>query len=175
MMEKYDYIEDVILTVDEGNVVKKSKPLALALIVLLVGVVALYFSVTVEKTGEGVLSSLLLVAGLLLLVTGLVLVIVKKGRYLYRPTGQGLKKYKVYIAPENSFKLQRVLQEKSYGELKALRQPNASNLSLEIFLSDDREYALLQSLEFIPYNDVPTTPVIVCRGEEVRALADAIR
>lgn len=171
-MEKYDYIEDVILTVDEGNVVKRSKPVLLALVLLLAGATLLYLGVV---TGETILSSSLLAAGLVVVVACLVLFVVKKGGYVYRPTGQGLKKYKIYIAPDQSFKLQQLLHDKAYGELKGLCQPNASNLSVEIFLSEDREYGLLQSQEFVPYNDVPTTPVIVCRGEEAHALATAVK
>jgi hypothetical protein len=174
-MEKYDYIEDVILTVDDGNVVKKNKPVALPLALLVLGAVGLYFGSTLKETGGEMFSSLLLVAGLVVVLVALILFVVKKGGYLYRPTGKGLKRCKIYIAPDKSFKLQQVLHDEAYGELAALRQPNASNLSVEIFLADDGEYALLQALEFIPYNDVPTTPVIICRDEKARALATAVK
>ncbi|MDR0765731.1 MAG: hypothetical protein LBF09_02170 [Odoribacteraceae bacterium] len=173
-MEKYDYIEDVILTVDEGNVVKKSKPVMPALLLFVAGVLALCYRFLVQVAGD-IVSSLLVVTGLLLVVAGIILLVAKKGGYVYRPTGQGLKRYKIYIAPDKSFKLQQVLRDGAYEELGVLRQLNASNLSVEVFLSDDREYALLQVLEFIPYNDVPTTPVIVCRGAAAHALADAVK
>ncbi|MDR1415504.1 MAG: hypothetical protein LBI96_06820 [Odoribacteraceae bacterium] len=173
-MEKYDYIEDVIFTVDEGNVVKQAKPVVLPSLLLLLGVVAAYFGTTLKEAEGDLLSSLLLVVGLVIVVTGITLFIVKKGAYLHRSSGKKLKKHKIYIAPDQSFKLQQVLNDKAYDKLKALRQPNESNLSVEIFLSEDQEYALLQALEFIPYNDVPTTAVIVCRGEEARAVASAI-
>jgi hypothetical protein len=173
-MEKYDYIEDVILTVDEGSVTRKSKPVILPVVLLVLGVVAAYFGTTLKEAEGDLLSSLLLVLGLVIVVTGVTLFIVKKGQYLHRSSGKRLKKHKIYIAPEQSFKLQQVLGDKAYDKLKALRQPNESNLSVEIFLSEDHEYALLQALEFIPYSDVPTTPVIVCRGEVARALASAV-
>ncbi|MDR0544372.1 MAG: hypothetical protein LBG30_03370 [Odoribacteraceae bacterium] len=174
-MEKYDYIEDAILTVDEGNVAKKNKPVALSLALLVLGAVVLYVGIALQAAAGEILSSLLLMVGLVVMVAGLTLLVVKKGGYVYVPTGKELKKYKLYIAPDKSFKLQQVLRDGTYGELSALRQPNASNSTVVVFLSEDGEYALLQVLEFVPYNDVPTTPVIVCRGEAARALAAAVK
>jgi hypothetical protein len=173
-MEKFDYIEDVILTVDEGAVARQGRPVVLPAVLLLVGVVVAYLG-TRGKDAEGdMVSSLLLVAGLVVVVAGIVLWMVKKGRYVHRPSGRGMKRFKIYIAPEQSFRLQQVLQERAYEQLGALRQPHESNLSVEVFLADDHEYALLQALEFIPYNDVPTTGVVVCRGAEARALAASV-
>ncbi|MDR2414842.1 MAG: hypothetical protein LBD64_07660 [Odoribacteraceae bacterium] len=174
-MEKYDYIEDVILTVDEGNVVKKNKPVTLATALLVIGAAALYFGISVQVAAGEIISSLLVVVGLLVIVSGIILLVIKKGGYFCRQTGQGVKKYKIYIAPDKSFKLQQVLRDGTYEELGALRQLNASNSSVEIFLSDDREYALLQALEFVPYNDIPTTPVIICHGDAARAVSVAVK
>jgi hypothetical protein len=116
----------------------------------------------------------LLVVGLVIVLAGIALLVVKKGRYVHQASGRGMKRFKIYIAPEQSFKLQQVLQDRAYGQLKALRQAHESNLSVEVFLADDHEYALLQALEFIPYNDVPTTGVVICRGAEAKAVAASV-
>ena len=39
------------------------------------------------------------------------------------------------------------------------------------YCSEDEQYALLQVMEFIPYNDVPMTPVKVCEGTQAKQVA----
>jgi hypothetical protein len=173
-MEKFDYIEDVILTVDGGAVARKNRPVALPVALVLVGMVVAWLGTGMKQAEGDLYSSLLLVAGLVVVLAGIVLLVVKKGGYVHAASGRGMKRFKIYIAPEQSFRLERALQEHAYDQLKELRQPRESNLSVEGFIADDNEYALLQALEFIPYNDVPTTAVIVCRGEEARTLARAV-
>lgn len=82
-----------------------------------------------------------------------------------------LRKHKIYVAPNQSFKLHKMLEESKFEDLKTISQTGQSNLSLEIFCTDDQEYALLQALEFIPYNDVPTSPVMVCKGVQAKQLS----
>ena len=37
--------------------------------------------------------------------------------------------------------------------------------------TEDEQYALLQVMEFTPYNDVPMTPVKVCEGTQAKQVA----
>ena len=42
---------------------------------------------------------------------------------------------------------------------------------LRAYCTEDEQYALLQVMEFIPYNDVPMTPVKVCEGTQAKQVA----
>ncbi|WP_294142130.1 hypothetical protein [uncultured Sanguibacteroides sp.] len=171
-MEKFDYIGDIILKVDEGKIVKKKKSPVKPLGLLIVGAAVLYFGSTHINAAENdILSSVAIMIGLGIIGWGVVAFLVKKENYIYSPTGKVLKKHKVYLSPNQSSKLYQILEEDKFDDLQVLNRTNQSNLSLEIFSTDDEEYALVQALEFIPYNDVPTSPVKICSGTRAKQIA----
>lgn len=102
---------------------------------------------------------------------GIVAFLVKKECYVYKPTGKVLKKHKVYVAANQSSRLYDILEQNRYDDLQSLTRSGQSNLSLEAYCSEDEQYALLQVMEFIPYNDVPMTPVKVCEGTQAKQVA----
>lgn len=64
-MEKFDYIGDIILKVDEGKIVKKKKSPVKPLGLLLVGAAVLYFGSTHINAAENdILSSVAIMIGL---------------------------------------------------------------------------------------------------------------
>ena len=68
-------------------------------------------------------------------------------------------------------RLYDILEQDRYDDLQSLTRSGQSNLSLEAYCSEDEQYALLQVMEFIPYNDVPMTPVKVCEGTQAKQVA----
>ena len=70
-MENFDYIEDVLLNVDEGKIVKKKKSCMKPLGLLLVGGAILYFAGSHMGTMHDMLSSVILMVGLGVLGWGL--------------------------------------------------------------------------------------------------------
>lgn len=167
----YEYIQDILHQVDGDNIIKKKKSIIKPSLLLLVGAVILYLGTTIESGASDMLSSLLITLGIGVMVWGLVAFVSSKECFVYKPTGKVLKKHKVYVSPNQSFRLQQILEGNKYDELKSISQQEQSNLSLDIFCTDDHQYAVMQALEFVPYNDVPTTPAIVCQGEKARLLA----
>lgn len=172
MDNKFEYIDDVILKVDAGKVIKKRtspiKPLGL----LLVGAAILYFGATRINTADSdTFSSIIIMVGLGIMGWGAMAFIIKKERYVYQPTGKILKKHKVYVAPNQSSKLYQIVENNKYDDLQSLGHTSQSNLSLEVFCSEDEQYALVQVMEFIPYNDVPMTSVKVCEGTQAKQIA----
>ena len=171
-MEKFDYIGDVLLKVDEGKIVMKKKSHVKPLGLILVGAAALYFASTqINAAQNDILSSVAIMIGLGIIGWGIVAFIVSKDNYIYSPTGKILKKHKIYLSPNQSTKLYDILDGDKFDDLQALNRTNQSNLSLEVFATDDEDYALVQALEFIPYNDVPTSPVKICLGTKAKQLA----
>ena len=172
--ESEDYLDlnitDVLVYKDKIEKKKKSpiKPLAL----LILGAAILWYGANYINTAQSdTLSSVVIMLGLGVAAWGIVAFLVKKERYVYKPTGKVLKKHKVYVAANQSSRLYDILEQNRYDDLQSLTRSGQSNLSLEAYCSDDEQYALLQVMEFIPYNDVPMTPVKVCEGTQAKQVA----
>lgn len=175
MENKYEYIDNVALSAD-SDIEKKQKSPLKAILILLVGAGGLYWgTVHVPSNSSDVLSSLLIIVGLILIVWGIVAFFMKGDRYIVKSSGKVLKKHKVYIAPNYSSKLYQVIEDGKLEELKDIPRTNQSNLSVEVLCEDDGEYALLQVMEFVPYNDIPMTPVKEYRGVQAHNVADFLK
>lgn len=172
METKFDYIDDVILTVDETKVGKKKKSPVKPLGLLLVGAIVLWIGATHINTAQSdTLSSIIIMIGLAIVGWGIMAFIIKKERYVYKPTGKTLKKHKVYVAANQSSQLYNIIEQNKFDDLQSLSRSDQSNLSLEIFCSEDEQYALLQVMEFVPYNDIPRTDVKVYEGTQAKQIA----
>ena len=166
---KFEYIDDVILDVDKDRVEKKKKSPVKPLALLILGAAILWYGANYINTAQS--DSVVIMLGLGVAAWGIVAFLVKKERYVYKPTGKMLKKHKVYIAANQSSRLYNILEQSRYDDLQSLTRSGQSNLSLEAYCSEDEQYALLQVMEFIPYNDVPMTPVKVCEGTQAKQVA----
>ena len=164
---KFEYIDDVLLNVDKDKIEKKKKSPIKPLALLILGAAILWYGANYINTAQSdTLSSVVIMIGL-----GVAACLVKKERYVYKPTGKVLKKHKVYVAANQSSRLYDILEQNRYDDLQSLTRSGQSNLSLEAYCSEDEQYALLQVMEFIPYNDVPMTPVKVCEGTQAKQVA----
>ena len=171
METKFDYIDDVILKVDEGKVEKKKKSPVKPLGLLIVGAAILWVGASHINTAQSdTLSSIIIMIGLAVVGWGIMAFIIKKERYVYKPTGKAMKKHKVYVAANQSSQLYNIIEQNKFDDLQSLSRADQSNLSLEVFCSEDEQYALLQVMEFIPYNDVPRTEVKVYEGTPAKQI-----
>ena len=169
---KFEYIDDVLLNVDKDKIEKKKKSPIKPLALLILGAAILWYGANYINTAQSdTLSSVVIMIGLGVAAWGVVAFLVKKERYVYKRTGKVLKKHKVYVAANQSSRLYDILEQNRYDDLQSLTRSGQSNLSLEAYCSEDEQYALLQVMEFIPYNDVPMTPVKVCEGTQAKQVA----
>ena len=96
---KFEYIDDVILNVDKDKVEKKKKSPIKPIALLILGAAILWYGANyVNKAQSDTLSSVVIMVGLAIAGWGIVAFLVKKERYVYKPTGKTLKKHKVYVA-----------------------------------------------------------------------------
>lgn len=169
---KFEYIDDVLLNVDKDKIEKKKKSPIKPLALLILGAAILWYGANYINTAQSdTLSSVVIMIGLGVAAWGVVAFLVKKERYVYKPTGKVLKKHKVYVAANSPHDCIDILEQNRYDDLQSLTRSGQSNLSLEAYCSEDEQYALLQVMEFIPYNDVPMTPVKVCEGTQAKQVA----
>ena len=170
-MRLFDKIKEVGI-VDKDKIEKKKKSPIKPLALLILGAAILWYGANYINTAQSdTLSSVVIMIGLGVAAWGVVAFLVKKERYVYKPTGKVLKKHKVYVAANQSSRLYDILEQNRYDDLQSLTRSGQSNLSLEAYCSEDEQYALLQVMEFIPYNDVPMTPVKVCEGTQAKQVA----
>ena len=166
MESKFEYIGNMTFGPDSA-IVKKQKSALRGIILIVVGAAVLYFGAI--QTAE-MLSSVLIIAGLIIVVWGIAAFFTKGERFIYKPTGKIMHKKKIYISPTYSSKLYQIVEDGNYAELKNVTRAPQSNLSIEALYTDDGTYALVQVMEFVPYNDIPMTPVKECQGEQARDL-----
>ncbi|MCQ4874377.1 MULTISPECIES: hypothetical protein [Odoribacteraceae] len=169
---KFEYIDDAILNVDTDKIEKKKKSPVKPVALLILGAAILWYGANYINTAQSdTLSSVVIMIGLGIAAWGIVAFLVKKERYVYKPTGKSLKKHKVYVAANQSSQLYQIVEQNKFDDLQSLTRSGQSNLSLEVFCSEDEQYALLQVMEFVPYNDVPMTPVKICEGTHAKQVA----
>ena len=141
---KFEYIDDVLLNVDKDKIEKKKKSPIKPLALLILGAAILWYGANYINTAQSdTLSSVVIMIGLGVAAWGIVAFLV----------------------------LYDILEQNRYDDLQSLTRSGQSNLSLEAYCSEDEQYALLQVMEFIPYNDVPMTPVKVCEGTQAKQVA----
>ena len=170
MESKFEYIGNMSFG-PESAIVKKQKSALKGIILIILGAVVLYFGAThTSSSSADIISSVLIIAGLIIVIWGIAAFFTKGERYYYKPTGKLMHKKKVYISPTYSSKLYQIVEEGNYAELKNVTRAPQSNLSIEALYTDDGAYALVQVMEFVPYNDIPMTPVKECQGEQARDL-----
>ena len=175
MENKFDYIDNVA-SVTDGDVVKKHTSPVKAVVLLVIGAGVLYYGAAhLGGTVSEMLSSALIIVGLIIVVWGIAAFFSKRDKYVYKPTGKALKKYKVYLAPNYSNKLYQMVEDGKFDDLKSLPRVQQSNLSVEALCGEDGQYVMLQVLEFVPYNDVPMTHVKVFQGEQAKLIADFLK
>ena len=100
---KFEYIDDVLLNVDKDKIEKKKKSPIKPLALLILGAAILWYGANYINTAQSdTLSSVVIMIGLGVAAWGIVAFLVKKERYVYKPTGKVLKKHKVYVAANQS-------------------------------------------------------------------------
>lgn len=134
---KFEYIDDVILNVDKDKVEKKKKSPIKPIALLILAAAILWYGANYVNTAQSdTLSSVVIMIGLAIAGWGIVAFLVKKERYVYKPTGKTLKKHKVYVAANQSSRLYDILAQNKYDDLQSLTRAGQSNLSLEAYCSE---------------------------------------
>ena len=115
---KFEYIDDVLLNVDKDKIEKKKKSPIKPLALLILGAAILWYGANYINTAQSdTLSSVVIMIGLGVAAWGIVAFLVKKERYVYKPTGKVLKKHKVYVAANQSSRLYDILEQNRYDDL----------------------------------------------------------
>jgi hypothetical protein len=176
-MENLERIENKIQNMKEEQILKvKSNPLG-SIGIMILGIIIAILGITVVHSES--LSPLLAVAGGATAITGVIYLLMKTGKnagdYIYESTGKKLKKYNVYIDAHDAKKVISCISNNNFNGLKGIKKTVDSGFLLEMRGTDDGLIFLFQLLEYIPHSFVPSSPVIVLRGEDAKSMLELVK
>lgn len=96
------------------------------------------------------------------------------GYYIYEPTKQKLKKYKVYLDPTDAKKIMAFINSKDFSGIKGMKPVGNSGKMLEARGTKDGAIVLFQLLEYAQIF-VPASPVVVLRGNDAQLMLEFVK
>lgn len=160
---------------NDDIIIKKSNPIAyLILSIIGVALCIIGFAMSAQL---GSYNTLCIVAGLIILLVGIILWVsnANQEEYIYRPNGQKLKKYKIYLNHSNMDKLVHCLENQSYDSLKKIEKEMNANKMLVAMITNDGSFALAQTFEYIPYVYEPTGEVHIIKEHGAKSILEFCR
>jgi hypothetical protein len=157
-METYDLLENSILQIANGKVVKKSKNRVSSLLLLLSGAILMALNTNKFNLIEnGTITTALFFTGVVLFIWGLIALFVKKEQYVHVDTGTKLKKYSLEFDSQEFDKITRLYDGSHFKEMVTLKKNSqASGLILKLMGTENGEIYFSQVLKYVPYTFVPT-------------------
>lgn len=142
---------------------------SMGIICLVAGAVMLALCFAVCKVDT--LKMALLSLGAILTVAGLIWVAVccgkDAGKVIYLPTGAGMKSYKRYLDANDVMTCRSAVENGDFDTLETVRFTTSSNAQVHVMISKDDACALVQVLEYVPHDFMPSTRVWELTGAEV--------
>ena len=171
-MERFKLIEEEIKEMESQQIISvKTKPLYW-LVLLVVGIVLIVLGVLIDSE---ITTPLAVVIGFVAATVGVVFLLRKSVNYIYKPTGKRLKRYKIYLNPSDAKKVVSCINSNTFSGMKGMKKAMDSGHLIEARGTDDGEIFLLQLLEYIPHDFVPSSPVVVLHGEDAKSVLEFVK
>ncbi len=142
--------------------------------VLVCGVTLIVLGRTVH--GHDSLQMTLLSIGIIAAIVGIILLVIccNANRYMYLPTHSHMKLHHFYINNVDRHLVKEMLATKNIEGIKEVKPEMSTNTMLDVMISADGCFALLQVQEYSSYFE-PTTPVCVLTGDAAQEIKKWIR
>ncbi len=152
----------------ENIVEKKHHSSITPLCTLLAG--AALIAVSVASAMPDIISFTLLVAGGIMVIVGIACFLrifdKKSGYYLYAKTKSRLRAHSVYVAASDKELCRQIVENKDFALLADVRKNNSTLTMLNVTVSDDNRFAVIQLYEY-DLTFVPATECAVACDNEV--------
>lgn len=176
-MSTFESLEEKIQNMNDEKIIKTKKSPIQAILVTLSGIVLLILGVTVIS--NDMLTLLLSAIGVAIIILGIVLIILNTGKnavdYVYEPTGKKMKKYKVYLNEQDTHLMISCINNNDFKKISQLKKNLSTGHMLECLGTDDAQIFIIQLMEYIPHNYVPSSPVIILRGDDANAMLELVK
>lgn len=176
-MNTFEYIEEKIQNMHEEKIIKTKKIPLQSIIITLAGIALLILGITVLN--NEITSIVLVVFGISLVIPGTVLIIITVGKksfdYVYEPTGKKLKKYTAYLNEQDAYAMMSCFHNNDFKAINRLKKTMHSGHLLECRGTDDGQIFLVQHFQYIPYDYIPSSAVIILRNNEAKAMLNWIK
>ena len=171
IMEDFIKIEEYLNNNSDNNIEKRHKSPLCGILVMVCGLAVLVLSLRCKMSDT--LTMTLLTLGAIAALTGMFMAIMAATngmKYIYVPTGSCLKHYRRYINADDRNMLREMITSGNLSKLSSVRKENSTGTLLQIYVSQDGAYALLQLEEYIPHDFVPITPATAFRNSDAAAI-----
>lgn len=165
-MNKIISIEEYIKNNSEPQIIAHKKSPLPSLLVLACGIVLIVLSNGLHSHDS--LQMVVLTIGAISAITGAIMAALcfgKTSNYVYHPTNSHMKLHHCYVPNIYNQKIRESLASGNMDILKTIKHENSTNTRLDILISKDGAFALLQMQEFGTIFE-PATPVAKIAGDE---------
>ena len=161
-MEKYESLEEKINHMHESGVEAQAMRIHVPLLSLAAAALCFWSLAVIQA--EALWYFMLFVAVVLFVCAVIAFVAFfrkRTMRYLYRPTRSPFRIAEIYLPLAEKNVLLEGLQKADYKVLQKCKKQQTSNMMLKIMCTKDRQMALLQLKEYVPYRFEAVSPVMV--------------
>lgn len=147
---------------------KKNTFLSLTSLLIGVALIVLSFSKTIDS--QSFVYYLAVTLALIALIVGVIKLFFSAKDKIFTPTKSRVKSMSVNYSLGNYSILKNALETGDFTKVLQLKQSDASEIKMEINISDDNQFASCQIFEWIPYNYEAKSDVYMLKPNAVMGL-----
>lgn len=106
------------------------------------------------------------IIGAILISLGLIILGVKYRRTIYEKTGSPIKFYSKFFEKANLVQIEKILSEGSFKDADPIKFDSDGNAKIEYIASEDKQFAAIQVLEYVPFTYEPYTSIYFYSGDK---------
>lgn len=143
-------------------------------LILLTGIVMLYFTWRMNGDSSSALNMLLMIAGAGLSVFGLVRFMRNSKEVVYAPTGSLAKEQCLFFDLKHLDDLKQCVGTGKFPGDASIKTEDNGNIRMDVIISQDRKFAAVQLSQFVPYTYNPVTTIQYYTNGEAQSLHEFI-
>ena len=95
--------------------------------------------------------------------------------YVYEPSGSRLAYYEVYFGQNDMQKIKSCLENRDFSKLKGMRKDGTGSHRMQCYAGSKNDVCLVQLSEFVPYEFVDITDVVLLKGNEASGFNEFLK
>jgi hypothetical protein len=173
MIDNLESIEERIKNRTDENIINVKNSPGKAIMLIVAGIALVIISI-IGINNESVRIGIVL-TGIVLAIVGIGYWFSNTENYVYEPTGKKLTKHKIFLSPYDAKKMISDINMKNFSNLKEIKKVVDSGYWIDIRITDDGSICLLQIMEYIPHEFVPSSPVVILHDDDAKAILNWVK